>query len=42
MMISLAISDWLDKFIKPGWVSGCAPGGLIRADRPIRWPSMSP
>ena len=42
MMISLSTSDSLDKFIKPGWVSGCFPGGLIRADRPIRWPAMSP
>ena len=25
MMISLSTSDWLDKFIKPGWVSGYCP-----------------
>lgn len=40
MMISLSTSDWLDKFIKPGWVSGCCPGGLIRADPLARDESM--
>jgi len=35
MMISLSTSDWLDKFIKRRWASGCFLGGLRRSADPV-------